>query len=427
MDTRGDRGRRRAGAAALGLVLAVSIASLGACSSEGSNSSPPGTAGASATPTTAPFAIRDSQYVLPDPLPTAEPGTVISSEQQPESARIPDATFTRFTYHSQDHTGRDVPVGGALFVPTRRAPKGGWPVASWGHGTTGVADVCAPSLTDNLFYNEYAQEASSLLQAGYAVVATDYPGLGTPDPHGYLVGEDEGNALVDAVVAARALDPSLAADWFAIGHSQGGQAALFATRSAERAPSLTLRGAVAIAPASGLEAALPAITAGSVPADLVYGTYAIAGLATVDPTIELRDELGPAGLANYDLITEEGCLLDTLPKLGAVEVADIFDLSTERATELSARVGRYGDPEREATVGPVLVVQGETDRDVPLGLTERMVTVLQEKGSDVELRRYPGRDHDRVLGPSMCDVLAWMTDHGGAPAGTCTPSETDMS
>jgi hypothetical protein len=35
--------------------------------------------------------------------------------------------------------------------------------------------------------------------------ATDYPGLGTPGVHAYLMGESEGRAVLDSVRAARNL------------------------------------------------------------------------------------------------------------------------------------------------------------------------------------------------------------------------------
>ena len=35
---------------------------------------------------------------------------------------------------------------GMVAVPNGTAPAGGWPVVTWGHGTNGMADVCAPSL-----------------------------------------------------------------------------------------------------------------------------------------------------------------------------------------------------------------------------------------------------------------------------------------
>ena len=38
---------------------------------------------------------------------------------------------------------------------------------------------------------------------GYVVAATDYPGLGTPEAHPYLVGDSEARAVLDSVRAAR--------------------------------------------------------------------------------------------------------------------------------------------------------------------------------------------------------------------------------
>ena len=47
------------------------------------------------------------------------------------------------------------------------------------------------------------------LKAGYAVVRTDYEGLGTPGAHPYLIGASEGRAMLDMVRAARKLDRRL--------------------------------------------------------------------------------------------------------------------------------------------------------------------------------------------------------------------------
>lgn len=371
--------------------------------------------------------VEGSTYEVPGDLGDAAPGDVLALESLPPAERLPGAKRHRLLYVSEDGDGRKVPVSGVILVPDADPPADGWPVVSWGHGTTGVADVCAPSLTDNLFYNEDAQEASTFLDAGYAVVATDYPGLGTPGTHSYLVGEDAGNAMVDIVTAARQVDPDLSATWFAVGHSQGGQAALFATRAASRAPDLEPAGAVSMAPASGLELALPAITAGSVPADLAYGVYMLAGLSTVDESFRLDDVLGSAGVAHRDVLVEDGCLLDTYSRLDVDEVDRIFSMTPEQAQGLSSRISRYANPEAEPVVGPVLVVQGEDDHDVPVQLTNLMVERFAALGSPVEYRTYPGLDHDRVIGPSVCDRLTWMARHSGPAVPGCVPYETDLS
>ena len=61
---------------------------------------------------------------------------------------------------------------------------------------------------------------------GYAVVQTDYEGLGTPGGHPYLNGVSESNTVVDIVRAGRELNGHIGRNWIAMGHSQGAQAAL---------------------------------------------------------------------------------------------------------------------------------------------------------------------------------------------------------
>jgi dipeptidyl aminopeptidase/acylaminoacyl peptidase len=121
-------------------------------------------------------------------------------------------------------------------------------VASWAHGTSGLADTCAPSKDPGVVSGTpYLRE---LLDAGFAVVATDYEGLGTPGLHPYLVGESEGRSVLDAARAAAALpDAGASSNVIVYGHSQGGHAVLFAGELAPSyAPDLNLLGVAAGAP-----------------------------------------------------------------------------------------------------------------------------------------------------------------------------------
>src|SRR5690606_18919510 len=126
---------------------------------------------------------------------------------------------------------------------------------------------------------------------------------------------------------------------------------------------------------------------------------------TVDDDFDVDDVLGPAGLAHRDVLLEDGCLLDTYSRLSVDEVGQIFSMTPEQAKDLSKRISRHGNPENEPVVGPVLVVQGEDDHDVPLALTNLMVDAFEEQGSPVDYRTYPGLGHDEVIGPSVCDRL----------------------
>jgi hypothetical protein len=111
---------------------------------------------------------------------------------------------------------------------------------------------CAPSLA--IFAIQQIRGLRSLIDRGYVVTATDYPGLGTPGPHPYLVGESEARAVIDSVRAARTLPGAGKGNRFiAWGHSQGGQAALFTGMIAKSyAPELALLGVATAAPATDL-------------------------------------------------------------------------------------------------------------------------------------------------------------------------------
>lgn len=59
-------------------------------------------------------------------------------------------------------------------------------VVAWAHGTVGIVEACAPSLSkDALAAIPRLQE---MVDHGWVIVATDYPGPGTRGPDGYLVG-----------------------------------------------------------------------------------------------------------------------------------------------------------------------------------------------------------------------------------------------
>ncbi|MFI7705483.1 hypothetical protein [Nonomuraea sp. NPDC049480] len=116
-----------------------------------------------------------------------KPGRVLSAQPLPASLWLPGtAAAHRIRYTSTGLSGRPVAVAGAVFIPEGTAPRHGWPVVSWAHGTVGIADGCAQSVGGRSARD--ITYLSAWLRAGYAVVATEYKGLGTPGPHPYLHG-----------------------------------------------------------------------------------------------------------------------------------------------------------------------------------------------------------------------------------------------
>src|SRR5262249_27334474 len=112
----------------------------------------------------------------------------------------------RMTYRSRSLNGDAIVVSGVFLTPKGQPPEGGWPVVSWGHGSSGISDTCAPSVVANkagkLGLCGCGGFIAGLLKAGYAVVATDYEGLGTPGEHPYIIADSEGRGMIDAVRAA---------------------------------------------------------------------------------------------------------------------------------------------------------------------------------------------------------------------------------
>jgi hypothetical protein len=124
------------------------------------------------------------------------------------------STAFRILYRSTSPSGEPIAVSGAIFIPPGPAPAGGRDVIAWAHPTSGVVESCAPSLMPDLAGTIWG--LSDMLARGYVVVATDYPGLGTPGMHPYLIGESEGRAVLDSVRAARDLPDAGASNRFAV-------------------------------------------------------------------------------------------------------------------------------------------------------------------------------------------------------------------
>ena len=185
-------------------------------------------------------------YIWNEEVP-GTPGTLLRQEPVPDHLTLTNAaTGLRVLYTSTDGIDGKTPiaVSGAIYFPKGSVPVGGWPMVAWAHGTTGTADVCAPSWMargkrDTDYLNAW-------LAQGYAVVASDYQGLGTPGGHPWMSVRPEGWSVLDSVRAARTAFTDLANSVVIVGQSQGAHAALSAAALAMTyAPTVRIRGTVA--------------------------------------------------------------------------------------------------------------------------------------------------------------------------------------
>jgi hypothetical protein len=126
----------------------------------------------------------------------------------------------RFVYSTVDQHGEIAASTAAVFLPTGPTPEGGWPVLAWAHGTVGLGNDCTPSALprgdrDAAYLNHW-------LDQGYAIVASDYVGMGTPGLMSYLNGSVSAANVIDSVAAAGSLGSvgaSLSSSWAVIGQS----------------------------------------------------------------------------------------------------------------------------------------------------------------------------------------------------------------
>ena len=75
--------------------------------------------------------------------PAGKLGQVIARERVATS--LPGAIAWRIAYISSDMADNKTISTGLVIIPKGKPPKGGRPVMSWAHGTTGTAQSCGPS------------------------------------------------------------------------------------------------------------------------------------------------------------------------------------------------------------------------------------------------------------------------------------------
>lgn len=346
-----------------------------------------------------------------------KPGDLIRESDIDPAEFTAGAAGSRILYQSTNNAGEEVAVSGVVLRPDGDPPAGGWPIIAWAHGTTGVADECAPSRDAAMF--GYATYVGDLVRSGFVVVASDYEGLGTPGPHPYLDKGTEGRNVIDSVAAARALlreqKIPTASDWVVVGHSQGGQAAMAtAELSAEGNGSPPLA-VVAIAPASNLPL-LPDFLRGTPLQG--YLAFAAAGIIATDPAISYDDLMGPISREKLDVL-DNGCWTEVMGAYASVP-ADDTRMQTPAGAHAVERFLDINEPGTQPMEVPILLVQGEDDDTVPLVATELLRDRLCEAGEDAQITTYAGAGHDEVLEPSRADITEWIRRRlAKAPAQGC--------
>ena len=351
-----------------------------------------------------------TDFYDPDGADLSEPGTLIRTEAGTGYDLPHGLVATRIAYASRDANGSPVMATGVVLQPPGDAPEGGWPLIAWAHGTAGVARACAPSLMKNLYYGWDGIFIYPLM--GYAVVAPDYAGLGTPGPHQLLWLEAQGQDVINAVPAAQAALPTLSDEWVMVGHSQGGATAMQVSAMQHGIDDPTYLGAISIAPATDYHAMWKRF-----PDGMASGGMALVavGIKAADPSFDQVTMVGPEIMEVLPELEREACF-------GAAQelVAGIPGARQPTNWPDAPGVRRFADANRpylEPGRGPLLVLLGENDPAIPLDITKRAIGERCALQREVSLETYPGMDHAQVIHASFPRQLEWIADRfAGRPA-----------
>jgi acetyl esterase/lipase len=347
---------------------------------------------------------------LPQPADPGDPGTLLDAVPRPDERGWRSWAIT---YGSTTAGGDPVGVTGQVVVPAGDAPAGGWPVVAWGHPTTGTSDRCTPSQGGPTEIHNIDR----LIDAGIAVAATDYQGLGIEGGHPYLVGPAAGHDVLDAVRAAAAIEGSGITEDSPVvvaGFSQGGHAALWAADVApDYAPELDIRGVQAVAPVTDVvQFAERAQTY-----DAQFGVLVTIawGFSQAYPELDIDDVLTDEAMALL-YATEDRCIAEvvvayTHPVDEMMRTSPVdLDAWRDRLDESRAAQGALGVP--------VHVLQGGSDPIVYEQVTRQAVERLCEAGDVVQYDVVPGVDHG-VLTPER--TVPWIEARfaGATPPDSC--------
>jgi triacylglycerol lipase len=338
-------------------------------------------------------------------LPPGAPGDLIRTEpsrlvlEPSGQLGMIMADATRIMYRSTDVHGNPMAVTGTYFEPYNDWPGGGpRPLIVYGPGTQGQGDQCAPSRQFNqgihwrpyldLAFNYEELFVSTMVARGFAIVMTDYQGLGTPGLHTYVGRVPQGDAMLDAARAAKKLPGTSLnpkgpiAFW---GYSQGGGAAASAAELASSyAPELKVVGTYAGAPTADLKALFP-YADGSILVGAVG--YALNSVITAYPehADEIRATLTPRGEDMLFKVADQ-CVAETIAKFMFRHLQPYFNEDINQLVNEEPFSSLFDEQKlgRFKPNAPVMILSNRYDPLVPWTAANQLGRDWCAKGADVQ-------------------------------------------
>ena len=322
--------------------------------------------------------------------------------------RATGARVLRIRYRSSSAWGgAPVAVSAVAALPAGDPPPGGWPVVAFAHGTSGILPECGPSLSPDL--RGSAGPVAGFVAKGFAVVSTDYEGVGEAGIHAYLDDRAAGLNVVDSVRALRALQPGAVSNrWLAIGGSQGGGAVWGANEAAAaRAPELRLLGTVALVPAADMTAYVDLASAGTLGPDQTAAyVWMLMAQGRGRPALDLNLYRRGSAATNWTALSY--CYgphaQERVDALAKITPGDLKPATPEAAARLKALFAGMGVPKQRGA-GPMLVIYAGRDSFIDPAWTKAAIARACALGTPVEAIFQPDKGHGDV---DIAPALEWM-------------------
>jgi Secretory lipase len=376
----------------------------------------------------------DAAIYTPPASVSGAPGTLLACEPVtlPEVPGNIPMNAWKVQYVSTNVHGAKIAVSGTVAVPTAPWPgPGPRPVIAFNPGTLGLGPQCAFSKQlAGAYQGEYeGDNIAAILQAGYAVAATDGIGYLNGQVHTYVVGKNAGHALLDIArtafqVPGAGLSPAAKVGIW--GYSEGGQASLWAAQlAASYAPDLNVAGAAAGGVPGDLKVTAAALNGGAFAG---FGLDAVIGLHSAYPGMPFNSLLNSAGVSAVSQ-AEGLCWVGTI---AAFAFANIENYSTGHLTlnqiyALHGPGGTWGKIVNSQKLGvglgttykvsfPVFQYRGLADEVIPASTEEAIRAAYCAAGIPTQWNTYPG-DHILADTEAIGDVMSWFASRfAGLPA-----------
>lgn len=256
-----------------------------------------------------------------------------------------------------------------------------------------------------------------IVARGWAVVATDYTGMGMAGDFPYLIGTGQAYSVLDAVRAARQLEAvELAEDTVVWGHSQGGHAALWTGQLAPSyAPEIALAGVASLSPASDPQRmAIGVASQHNSPATLLATAFVADAYSRTYTDLRLEELVRPASLP---LVREAASRCTSDPStlvtvLGGLAISLDQPVLIQDPSEGPMAERLAQNLARGPWEAPLFLGHGTDDEVIPVAHSRDYLSLMCAAASSVEAHFYEGRTHMSVLAEDSAlpaDLIAWTS------------------